>query len=465
MLKFFTNLIFILMLFMLLSGIPLNMDVLEINPLRSNIDTPVTTEVPVHYILSDTIALSSINPDTLSVEVSSSDHSTPSDAFLSSLSVDITGYDPENTSGTDAATQDDRYLYTTTSYPIDGLVYNLVDESGTITLNIYLDHILDTFTPGYYHVDITGNFDNKPITSSGSFTWYDQDKSYLGTSDDEVSGRLTMTLYTPTKDYQYLVPVSKRVPYPKNRSRTLYRNLHAGPIEALNLIGEPTMPYASRIYINSGVASIYIYSPEQEGYEDRFGAVIEAITNSMTSLDFITETTFFIDGKQDVPFGGIDLTQHFMPTKQDIAYVGYSNASDYMMLMPIHLSKLAEIDADRYQMMFTVLQGDNTSYPKTEGIFPTIPAHIGLESYNLTDGLLTLNMSADFTSIYNDLSIEVASTYAKLMIDSILYSYSSFEDVSQVSITADGARIADYYGIDLSEPLTPQRYLNIEPEL
>ena len=456
------------MLFILLSGIPLNIDVLDINPLRPNIETPIATETPVNYILSDSITLSSINPESVDVEILTSDNKTPSDAFLTSISVGITAYDPEKVlkiDDTDA--QENESLYTTVFFPLDTFAYSIsnTDNESKFTLKIQLDQIESHFVPGYYHIDITSDYNNSPVTSDGYFTWYDEKLLYLGTSDDEINGRLTMTLYIPTKDYQYLVPISKRVPYPDNRSRTLYRNLHAGAIEELNLISEPTLPYASRIYINSGIASIYIYSPEQEGYEEHFETVIEAITNSMTSLDFITDATFFIDGKQNITFGGIDLSQRFTSSKKDTAYVGYSNASDYMMLMPIHLSEVAEINADRYQMMLSILQGDNASYPMTVGILPTVPAQIELVSYNLTDGLLTLNMNALFTSLYNDLPLETATTYARLMVDSILYSYTSLEDVNQVVITADGASITDYYGIDLSEPLIPQHYINMEPEL
>ena len=135
------------------------------------------------------------------------------------------------------------------------------------------------------------------------------------------------------------------------------------------------------------------------------------------------------------------------------------------MLLPIHLSDVTSIDADRYQMMLQILKGDNVSYPATVGLLPTVPAQIELESYNLTDGLLTLDLNASFTSIYNDLPLETATTYAQLMVDSILYSFTSFDDVTQVAITADGKSIADYYGVDLSKPLIPKHYINMEPEL
>jgi len=470
MLKFFTNLIFILMLFILLSGMPLNIGVLDINPLKPSIETPIASETPVNYILSDSITLSSINPEAVEVEVLASDNSTPSDDFLASVSVGITAYDVDKALGVaDTGTQEneDLYLYTTTFFPLDTLAYSIssTDNESKFKLKIQLDQIESHLVPGYYHVDITSDYNQNPVTSDGYFTWYDEDLLYLGASDDEINGRLTMTLYIPTEDYQYLVPISKRVPYPTNRSRTLYRQLHAGAIEELNLINEPTMPYASRIYINSGIASIYIYSPEQEGYEEQFETVIEAITNSMTSLDFISEATFYIDGKQNMTFGNVDLTQHFTSNKENIAYIGYSNASNYIMLLPIHLSDVTSIDADRYQMMLQILKGDNVSYPATVGLLPTVPAQIELESYNLTDGLLTLDLNASFTSIYNDLPLETATTYAQLMVDSILYSFTSFDDVTQVAITADGKSIADYYGVDLSKPLIPKHYINMEPEL
>ena len=48
------------------------------------------------------------------------------------------------------------------------------------------------------------------------------------------------------------------------------------------------------------------------------------------------------------------------------------------------------------------------------------------------------------------------------MIDSILYSYTSFKEIDSVQILFDGKTVSDFYGYDLSVPVKANKYINIE---
>ncbi|MCD6435733.1 MAG: GerMN domain-containing protein [Clostridiales bacterium] len=50
----------------------------------------------------------------------------------------------------------------------------------------------------------------------------------------------------------------------------------------------------------------------------------------------------------------------------------------------------------------------------------------------------------------------------KLMIDSILYSYTSFKSIENVQILFDGEKSNDFYGYNLSSPIKANRYINLE---
>jgi spore germination protein GerM len=264
------------------------------------------------------------------------------------------------------------------------------------------------------------------------------------------------------------VPISTRVAYPENRSRTLFKTLYAGPIEALGLLSGPTIPYASRIYISNGVASIYIYSPEQTGYEDHFERVTESITNSMTSLSFITSVKFYIDNKNDTPFGNVDLQADYAPTKTNVAYLNYSLDSEYSMMLPLPLDSFEATGDTVYNRILAALKGalSYTDGEHIEGISPSLPAQLTLLNTSLSDtSLLTLNFSSECLGCLDSLDAEIASAAAQRAVDSIVYSYCSLEDVSAVQILIDGQSVSDFYGVDLSEPLQPALYINMDPSI
>jgi spore germination protein GerM len=450
MLKFFTNLIFIIMLFFFLSGMPMNMEILDINPFQPVIETPTITEKPVQFTLDDSIEIDPVNPQRMTFDILASDIAQPTDSFLNTIQVTI------NSPAKSPAVLKLSELNYTISATDDPLKTSIV---------INLGEIPNALSPGYYQVDASSS---ETVKATANFSVLNFDKTYLTTSDSEQSGRLSMTLYFPTDDYKHLVPISTRVAYPENRSRTLFKALHAGPTEMLGLLPGPTIPYASRIYISNGVASIYIYSPEQIGYEDRFERATESIINSMTSLPFISSVKFYIDNKDDDAFGNVDLKALYEPTKSNVAYLNYSLNSDYSMMLPISVDAFEISDDSAYQRMLTILKGalPLDDQAMTDGLSPSVPAQVSLLGTDLAeDGNLTLDFSDAFESCFDSLSDEVASSAAQRMIDSIIYSYCSLENVQTLRIIVNHQTIDDFYGIDISEPFAQPLYINMDPSL
>lgn len=446
MLKFFTNLLFIVILFLLVSGMPVNTELMELNPFRPVVEQPSDTETIDEYTLELIEPAAIYNPDSIQFQISSSGNSLP-DNLLDQVTLSLTGE------------VSDSILYKVSDLQALSTVSSGI---GTKTYSLDLGAIYPDLPMGSYtlHLDVDAGAEHFTGNESMAFDILSFDKTYLWSSNKESSGQLTMTLYMPTKDYQYLVPLTRSVPYPENRSRTTYKALHAGPKEGLGLLeGEGVIPYASKIYISQGLASVYIYWPEQNDFEDTFDTVVESVTNSLGSLDFVDSAKFYIDNADSTPFGGVDLKAVYTPTTDNNVYVGYSNESDYMMLLPIHLSQVEETSDDPIHLIWDVLVGQNTSYPASPGLFTTIPANVRLNDYTLTDeGYLTLDVSSEFIEPFQG-----ENEYINLMMDSILYSYTSLDTVNSVQITIDGQVVTDYFGYNLSIPNTPNLHINLEP--
>ncbi len=448
MLKFLTNLLFIFILFILVSGVPVNTDILEFNPFQPVVEDQ--EEVPIistYTLISPEQSSSAVNPSEFAFDITTSD-GTIDDSITQQITVKLegNGIDPIvkranliNFKDMTSPSIDKKHY----EFTLDNLSTNLPTGEYTLTINADPD---DTFENPF----------SGQITRS--FSMIDTSKTYIWSSQKEHSSLLTMTLYMPTTDYEYVIPLTRTINYPSNRSRTLYKALHQGPNHDLGLLKtESVIPYASKIYVSNGLASVYIYSPEQEGYEDKFDKVVESITNSLCSLDFIDRVSFYIDNRQE-SFGGVDLTQTFEPTTQDNVYLGYSHDSDYMMLIPIHLADLSDQSDDQVTLIWDVLTGHNQSYRPSKGIFASIPSDVALNSYTLVDGVLILDVNEAFKDAYNS-----ENEYINLMMDSILYSFTSLDNVDSVEITVDGQVLTEFNGYNLSIPNMANKYINLEP--
>lgn len=448
MLKFLTNLLFIFILFILVSGVPVNTDILEFNPFQPVVEDQ--EEVPIistYTLISPEQSSSAVNPSEFAFDITASD-GTIDDSITQQITVKLegNGIDPIvkranliNFKDMTSPSIDKKHY----EFTLDNLSTNLPTGEYTLTINADPD---DTFENPF----------SGQITRS--FSMIDTSKTYIWSSQKEHSSLLTMTLYMPTTDYEYVIPLTRTINYPSNRSRTLYKALHQGPNHDLGLLKtESVIPYASKIYVSNGLASVYIYSPEQEGYEDKFDKVVESITNSLCSLDFIDRVNFYIDNRQE-SFGGVDLTQTFEPTTQDNVYLGYSHDSNYMMLIPIHLADLSDQSDDQVTLIWDVLTGHNQSYRPSKGIFASIPSDVALNSYTLVDGVLILDVNEAFKDAYNG-----ENEYINLMMDSILYSFTSLDNVDSVEITVDGQVLTEFNGYNLSIPNMANKYINLEP--
>ena len=445
MLKLITNLFFIVMLFIFLSGMPINLDILDINPFQPVIEAPVEEVAPIHYTLSDQSTLESINPTSITFGILSSEVAVPSEAFLNSITVTINHMDTEST------------------YPLRNLNYQTTQGSDPLMTEVTIDlqEIQSNLSSGYYHITIDSNSDTNTNTITTAFTNMLMDKTYLGATDSEVNGQYTTTLFMPTKDYNLLVPISIRMNYPENRTRATFNALHDGVNASLGLMTTPTIPYAPRIYIKGAVASVYFYTPEQEAFEQNFAMTISAITNTLTKFDYVDSVKYYINDSDQLTFGGVDLNDTFTSTLQNSAYLGYSGDSAYLMLTPVSVDAFEKSSEDLYQNIFQILRGSTFSSTDLEkGLLQTVPSGVSLSSAVQNGNNLTLTLSPNAATAYSALSDAFSKQFAQVMIDSLVYTYTSLDGIDQVTIAIEGDTSQSLYGIDLSKPLTSARYPN-----
>ncbi|GAU78066.1 GerMN domain-containing protein [Fusibacter sp. 3D3] len=454
MFRFLSNMLFIVILFLLVTAMPLSKDVLTINIFQPVIDTP-SEEVPVMTTYKLEGAPSSIDytPDQIEFSIVSTPH-----AFSESLyeGIEVLVYDG------------DQLISTTNLKDLSPAFENKDEHTDQIAFS--LKTIVDALKANQYHVEIKGT-ENSAFSETLDFMISNEkfDKLALETMRESVSGKLTLNLYYPTDNYELLVPVTRIINYPDNRSRTALKELDKGPASTLGLIqGDSIWPYASKLAVKSRNASVYIYKPEYVAFENNFQAAVDAITYTLTSLDFIDQTNFYIDNSKAKPFGSVDLKQTFTPRTQNFAYLSYNKDSDYMLLVPTPVESLLDTGtaltedvSSNAKLLWQVLKTPhfNDSLVKSAPYLnSTIPRDIELKEVIFEAGKLTLSVDQAFDNAFNG-----HDAYIKQMLNSISKSYYSLEGVTEVHILVNSESPVDFHGYDLTQPLVNPTFINLEP--
>lgn len=432
------NILFILILFFLATAFPLSLDILSLDLSQKIVDKPVE-EIQIEPELKTLLPSEddSITNAFITFDIESNTGAFPND-FLSKYTLSIR-----------------QYGEIIKSVVLDSLPFETLDStSNTKTIKIEKSTLLEGLNAGYYTCRLSvedQNFENDWYISSVIY-----DKLLLKTKNQLGAKQLSLTVFYPTYDYKNVVPVTRHETSTTNRWRTLYSALFNGPKTGLGLYeGIPGVPRTPNIKISKDVASIYIYSKDLIGFEEKFPVVVDAVTRTFMSQGMLTGVKILVDDSTTNSTLGVDLTQTYNDSLFNSAFTGYSHASTQMLLMPLKLS-MSTFD-DRVKEAWEIMKHRGLKSLYTSDMIQSIPDEIQLLDYKLEGVNLTLNISKTLPA-----TLENSPEYVDLMIKSILYTYASFPEVDTVSITTSGVPlITGLY--DFTQPLKPDLYFNMEP--
>ena len=431
------NILFLLILFLLATAFPLSTDILSLNLSTKIVEKPVENIVieakldPVLPIEQD-----SITKKNLTFEIKSTTGNFPSD-MLSDYEVLIH--------------KNDRRIESIKLSDLSPSITEGSESSKSISLSKV--ELLEALPEGYYTFNISHKGNILDYKWFGDNMIYD--KTMLATQSSVASTQLGFTLFYPTKDYSNVVPISRVVPLPDNRWRTLYTALTNGPKGELGLTDKvPAVPFAPNIRISQNVANIYMYSANLSGYEEGFSTVMDSITKTFMTLGPLNGVKFFVNDS-DKAFSGNDLSATYTQMTDSSVYLGYSKDSVHMMLMPV---KLTSSDFDgRVDEIWQMLKMKNPDVQQIDGVIQTIPDEVEIESFSLGGQTLTIDLNASPATLF-----ENASEYEALMLNSILYSYTSLPEVDAIRLTVLG-QVYSNQKYDFSTAVVPDKFINMEP--
>lgn len=289
---------------------------------------------------------------------------------------------------------------------------------------------------------------------------YLSSSKYVSSKDTVDDGSLYLTLYFPNENYEYLVPVSRKIDSDDYSIRFVLDNLELGPKTSMALGNGSPVPNAPRIWVSQGVATLHL--PKDIGIYDQgsaaSGFALYSFVNTLTSLDGIDKVKFLSGGKEvETLFHGIYVKEPIEKNNSPKIYLGLETQAERFLLTPIEVFK---DDTDITRLVPKLFESLKTSIAEGNvhsSLTSTIPDGVTLLNYEYNNGILTLNLSSDFLKVYSQ-----RTDMQDMMLESILYTFTSIPDVTMVSIKVEGDTVDQFNGLNLSVPMSAPKFINIE---
>lgn len=433
MVKFVANFLFVLILFVLATALPLSMDIFSINLSPTIIEdqdeaTPPSAIRPNYTLSGEDLSLFAHTFDFI---IKSSTGQFEPD-YLDAFALTVKG-----NKGLEKAVflkdlpaptpmGDERHF----SIPVQALIEGEPEDYYTISLDE-----ASLFT----------------VVSN-----HKRNHTYVAQAASPNRERVLQLLYFPSQDLTENIPVTRYIQIQNNRLRSAYNALVSGAPSGVGLYetGAP-IPMSPNLRLSGGTVNVYWYASQLEGFELDLAATCQAIADSLLTLSFVDAVTFFYNDSQSSDFGGIDWTIVYRESKSPKAYLSTVSGT-HLFLKPIAIENTNDATLEaQVQGLWKTLTFSNpliTIHPNWEQV---IPPHLNLNGFKLDGKVLTLDFNPVLESYY-----EGNATYSEHMIDVLVHTFASIEGVDQVKFTIDGGAPSTER---LQNPLSPNSIINFIP--
>lgn len=292
------------------------------------------------------------------------------------------------------------------------------------------------------------------------FVTYLSNSKYVSSKNIVEDGHMYLTLYFPDKNYEYLVPVSRKIPYTNKTIRTSINNLLLGPDSSLGLSIDSPIPNVPKVRVKNKTA--YLYLPNDIGKYDEDPTfsqfALNSLLNTLTDLDGVDAVKFLKGGREvNTFFNGTNTKEAFEKTNSPKVFLGLETDAEKFLLAPIELKEENKDIDNLVPVIFNSLKTCIVDTIHHTNLLATIPDNVELLNYKYNDGELILNFDSDFLHAYSK-----RAEIQKMMVDSILCSFTSIPEITKVSIIIDGTKVDFIDNIDISQPLTAPQFINVE---
>ncbi|PAB58157.1 GerMN domain-containing protein [Anaeromicrobium sediminis] len=252
--------------------------------------------------------------------------------------------------------------------------------------------------------------------------------SYIKPVWKKDSAQLPVTLFLPTVSRKNLFPTTKYIP-----------NTNTPVTSTIDFLKTyVNIPKINSLKIKNKVLLLDFSS--KNNFSEYNSEILRVLVNTLTSIDGVDGVLFLVDGKKtDNLLGNKDTTNVFY-NDYPYAYLSYDyNGRNLLVPTTVH-------DVNQ---VIKVLKSDKD---ELQGV---IPKGVELIDYYITKDTLTLNFNENFLKAYKD-----RPDLKNMLINSLNYSYTSFEKINNLEIKVDGEKISTFGDYDLSTPMKSLKIIN-----
>ncbi|MFT9494691.1 GerMN domain-containing protein [Anaerosolibacter sp.] len=277
---------------------------------------------------------------------------------------------------------------------------------------------------------------------------------YLPATNTTGKGKMGVTMFfSDSQNPQQLVPVTRFVPSSNAPLRATIDQTRKGS----DILGfEPPIPGVSKIQIRQGTAILHLGSDLERFNQDPAlgNAAVKSFVNALTAIPGVDKVKFLVNGREsDNIFGGMSTREPLGADINPKIYLGLNLNQNRVLLAPVSLNDQHMV----YENIFHGLRTGEIGGQKITGLMAPIPQKVNLINHTLTGDQLTLNLSKEFTSVYSD-----RHDLQKMMVDAIVYSYTSIIGVNSVQILVEGQSVHALGDMNLTGNIKKPLYINPE---
>ncbi|MGX8797450.1 GerMN domain-containing protein [Fusibacter sp. JL298sf-3] len=415
MVKFVANFLFVLIIFVLATAIPLSMDIfsLDLSPVIIDEPTDDGTALPAHY----TFTGNNSPYGSLSFTVKS-DKGTVDSGYLEPLQIRLT----------DAAGAE-----TVVDFP--ETVTTTATEEGGQLVTVDLDTFTNILETGYYTATLVTSESAYDIDASnppmGYLDAFKETYSYAIAPPAPADGKERVRFYYPDPTYSHLVPITRDVATGGNYWRYVYNTLVNAPPTFLGTYeGETVLPPSPNIRLGGKTAYIDWYSADLVDMTGKIRLAQEAVAYTFLSNGSLTGVQFLLDNSTSSSYDGIDWSVPYTTLPSPAVYRVTTGPDSSLYLLP----QAAEVTATGEPAIEALWKTLLTPPADATGFIAVAPPDLALKSQTLLeDGTLYL----DFNSAFNRYYTTGGSRYTAF-VDALILTMRSVEGVDRIRVKVDG---------------------------
>lgn len=281
---------------------------------------------------------------------------------------------------------------------------------------------------------------------------------YISATNTIPDGKMALNLYflDITNSVEQLIGITRFIDNTNKPMTAIVEELKKGPAFELGLNMNPII--GDYNYVTLKGTTAYVDLPSKESIyteeSERSVAAMNTLIKSLASYPGVDNVRFLVDyNRAKTFFNDKDITKPFTINNENKAFLAYDSSNRYF-LVECDIEGVTEdmTIENKADLIFNSLQSSKCDY-----LSPTIPSDIKLLSSRLENDVLIINFSSNFLNAYNN-----DSNLNRMMLDSILFSFTSIKEVNKVKILVDGEMVTSFADFNLSTEVMRPLFLNPE---